>query len=377
MSKYQYQPHWVKGEIVKEGLRGSEDRYKEISKFCNTYNRPFSVLDLGANFGYFSLRLAAEFDCHVTMIEKAKGITPELQNLCVKNEANNVTLLKHNASIESLKALSKVEKFDVILAMSVIHYFEDANEAIKILRSMCDHLLIELPVSEDAAHPDVVKKIIVPDDAILLSRFRTHIDSVRPFYLMSSPRTEDIIEGWSGKYLGEFMKKESIFKMYSNFDEKYIIYTNRLKSRTEEIKSVKDKDGHPASVRLAKILKNELKNTRQGPTKFSYRDFIPGINLMTYFNMGGQYPTKQSILDDVSGYDEPHGDIRPWNIILTNDGAKIFDKKSQEFFNITKELDEYNLQKTIEWIENTKIQDDPIRPIDIRIENHYTTARKK
>ena len=171
MSKYQYQPHWVKGEIVKEGLRGSEDRYKEISKFCNTYNRPFSVLDLGANFGYFSLRLAAEFDCHVTMIEKAKGITPELQNLCVKNEANNVTLLKHNASIESLKALSKVEKFDVILAMSVIHYFEDANEAIKILRSMCDHLLIELPVSEDAAHPDVVKKIIVPDDAILLSRF--------------------------------------------------------------------------------------------------------------------------------------------------------------------------------------------------------------
>ena len=373
MSKYQYQPHWVKGEIVKEGLRGSEDRYKEISKFCNTYNRPFSVLDLGANFGYFSLRLAAEFDCHVTMIEKAKGITPQLQNLCVKNEANNVTLLKHNASIETLKALSKVEKFDVILAMSVIHYFEDANEAIKILRSMCDHLLIELPVSEDAAHPDVVKKIIVPDDAILLSRFRTHIDSVRPFYLMSSPRTEEIIEGWSGKYLGEFMKKESIFKMYSNFDEKYIIYANRLKSRGQKILRTKGKKHNSVEAKLARVLEKQAGRR----LKFSYRDIIPGINLMTYFNMGGQYPTKQSILDDVSGYDEPHGDIRPWNIILTNDGAKIFDKKSQEFFNITKELDEYNLQKTIEWIENTKIQDDPIRPIDIRIENHYTTARKK
>ena len=98
-------------------------------------------------------------------------------------------------------------------------------------------------------------KIIVPDDAILLSKFRTHIGSVRPFYLMSNPRTNKIIKAWSGKYFGEFMKKETVFKMYSDFDEKYIIYTNRLKSRNEEIKSLKQKQDGTVAAKLAKILK--------------------------------------------------------------------------------------------------------------------------
>ena len=39
----------IKGKTILSGYRNSEKRYDEIFKFCKKFNRPISVLDLGAS----------------------------------------------------------------------------------------------------------------------------------------------------------------------------------------------------------------------------------------------------------------------------------------------------------------------------------------
>ena len=51
----------IKGKTVSLGYRNSENRYKEIFEFCKKFNRPISVLDLGAAEGYFTFRLSEDF----------------------------------------------------------------------------------------------------------------------------------------------------------------------------------------------------------------------------------------------------------------------------------------------------------------------------
>jgi len=367
MSKHEYQPHWVKGEIIKEGLRRSDDRYEAIKKFCSQYNRPFSVLDIGANFGYFSFRLASDFDCHVTMVEKDPKCSKQLQELCIKNELENVCFLQHKFSVKSLEALARVERFDVIIAMSVVHYFPDANEIMKIMRSMCDHFLVELPTESDAAHPDVVKKIVVPEDAQLIGEFETHIASIRPFYSISR---ESKVTQFEDKYFGNPKPSKEPMKVYSTFDDKYLIYEEQLKSRVEETHNKRTQD--PIAKKIKKAYRRQL-------LSFAYKEMTPGINLMTYMNMGGSYPLKEQITDDIKDFSDYHSDVRPWNVLLTNKGAEVIDPKCDYYSKWNdrlKGVDAQNLKLTIEWILETEANTNPLSPLYTCHKKHYRKPRK-
>ena len=389
MSKHEYQPHWVRGKIIKDGLRKSDDRYEAIKKFCDSYNRPFSVLDIGANFGYFSFRLASDFDCYVTMVEKDPKCSKKLQELCIKNDLENVCFLQHKFSVESLKALARVEKFDVILAMSVVHYFPDANEIMDIMRSMCDNLLVELPTEKDAANPDVVKKIVVPKNAVLLGEFPTHINSHRPFYSMSGVKKKAELQD---KYFGNPKPPKIPMKIYSDFDNKYLVYEQQLKSRTEEIHEKDSSDSmykilsktwkrRPVEGQARKVLPSgKLAGQWTGLLTFAYKEMIPGINLMTYMNMGGSYPLREKVVGDIKNFSSYHGDIRPWNILLSSTGAKIFDPKSEyysEYNDRLKEIDSQNLEATINWILKAEVNNNPLKPLDTLDRGKYYRKPRK
>ena len=71
-----YQDVWVKGRVIIKGVRDCEGRYMAIRNELRRLgfpgkngDRPFTVLDIGAGSGYFSFRLAEEFNARVTMIE--------------------------------------------------------------------------------------------------------------------------------------------------------------------------------------------------------------------------------------------------------------------------------------------------------------------
>ncbi|MFZ4099894.1 MAG: hypothetical protein ACOYKZ_06180 [Chlamydiia bacterium] len=124
-----YQDIFVNGEVVKSGTQICDQRYQLIRPILDRYQRKFSVLDLGALEGYFSWRIATDYNSVVTMIEggePGKGIYPYAKDglfeMCgLNSHLKNVTYLSHWCTSESLAELGRREHFDVVLALLSVH----------------------------------------------------------------------------------------------------------------------------------------------------------------------------------------------------------------------------------------------------------------
>jgi hypothetical protein len=330
MSKHQYQDLWVKGQAVHQGIRECEARYQILRDYCQQFQRPFSVLDIGANFGYFCFRLAEDFPCHATMIERDPICADQLFNLCVKNEMPNTAFLQHSCSLDTLRMLGEVEHFDVVMGLSVIHYLGEPSEVISTLRTLGEHLIVELPVEPNAANPSMVKQIQVPDDAKFLGTAPSHIgDYQRPFYVMHTPKPS-----LKKPYIGKphFVASDTV-RIDSSFAHKQVEFS-----------------GKKCSIRAD-----------------NHRAWQPGINLMTYWNFGGRYPRLDDIETAVEGLDyRGHGDIRPWNILLTHEGVRLIDSRKTELLpSYQPEHDEHNLVATLDWVRNTTVAPTPLQPVSL------------
>ena len=86
-----YQDVWIRGKLVKKGRRSCEGRFEAIRDYMQRTRKkhPLTVLDLGANAGYFSFRLAEELDAKVTMMESS----PEILQYHKQNANRNVSLI--------------------------------------------------------------------------------------------------------------------------------------------------------------------------------------------------------------------------------------------------------------------------------------------
>ncbi|MBU9713327.1 class I SAM-dependent methyltransferase [Evansella tamaricis] len=87
-----YQDVWIKGKVERKGYRDCENRYKAIKEQLHGLPQPFTVLDIGADMGYFSFRIAEDFDAKVTLIEKNKKI----KELVSANENPQIILIQKN-----------------------------------------------------------------------------------------------------------------------------------------------------------------------------------------------------------------------------------------------------------------------------------------
>ncbi len=56
-----YQDEIVDGQIVQKGGRDCASRYEMIRPILARFKRRFTLLDFGANVGYFAFRAAHEF----------------------------------------------------------------------------------------------------------------------------------------------------------------------------------------------------------------------------------------------------------------------------------------------------------------------------
>ncbi|MDO7722484.1 MAG: methyltransferase domain-containing protein, partial [Nitrosopumilus sp.] len=136
----------IKGKTLSSGYRNSEERYNEIYKFCKKFNRPISVLDLGAAEGYFTFRLSEDFPGVFVAVES--NPQRKLLELCIKNNNQNILLLDKQMNLKHLKNLKEVQHFDVVLALNVIHHFDEPfQDVLDTLISMCSFCFMEHPNS--------------------------------------------------------------------------------------------------------------------------------------------------------------------------------------------------------------------------------------
>ena len=285
----------IKGETVFSGYRNSEKRYDEIFQFCKKFNRPISVLDLGAAEGYFTFRLSEDFSGVFVAVEN--NPQRKLLELCIKNNNRNILLLDKQMNLKHLKHLKEVQHFDIVLALNIIHHFDEPfQDVLETLVSMSSFCFMEHPNSlEDNSTKNSHR---LKTEKLRLEKFKPKLLNKnqsglgnssnqkleRDMWLLENTKPKTIDRGWRGssRYNEQFGPNNEI-NIKSNFDEINVDYSLREEKR----------------------------------------NWIHGIDLRTFLENNGVYPTNDEIIHliDTMNVDDAQ-DLGPHNLILN--GKQLF-----------------------------------------------------
>lgn len=287
-----YQDAWIRGATVSRGERSCSDRYSVIRSVIAPYTRPVTVWDLGANQGYFGCRLADEFGAVSIMVESR----PLLADICRENALPTTIAMTHRLTLEDLQQLARCVHADVILALNVLHHMPDPVEAYRCVTSMGRDIVIETPGRADVhsvkyAASQELLDAIEADGPTQLAEFPSHVTAGVKRPLLHLVRdTTALRHGY--------------------------VYVERVRPR----------GAHPA--RPHRIVCNHQQKTityASGDT----RDWHQGVNLWNWLQLGGSYPSRstvaQAVRDVWARLDTPHGDFRPWNLILQGHRVEVID----------------------------------------------------
>lgn len=176
-----YQDTWLNGECIAKGTRDCAGRYELIKPVCK-YG--YSVLDLGANMCYFGLRLIEDFDCSVMAFEFNSF---EMRQAHVKkNNTNQLMLLNRKLSLADLNILYSFCKFDLVLALSVLHHVPGSvKQWVETLRLLGKNTIVEFALNDNQGRVETRKDYIIPSDGKLLGYADSHLSETikRPLYL--------------------------------------------------------------------------------------------------------------------------------------------------------------------------------------------------
>jgi len=278
----EYQDLWVKGACAKEGARDCDGRYAPIKEFCKKFKRPFTVLDLGAHRGYFSVRLTEDFDCTAVAVEHDLGLTEET---LLQNENPRIIHLHKRITLDDIDAMARCEHFDVVLALSFIHHQGvPFPKYVEHLLELGDHLIVEVAMEPTASGQECAKGR--PDDlsdATIIAQHPAHfgtqgLRSMAHWYRRKTKIARPFIGCMDLPCRG--------YPVESSFEDKWI----------------------------------------------NGRRFLRGINLRTFDAMNGVYPSRDWIAGCLERRGRPaakHGDIGPHNVILQGDDAVLIDGGGQ------------------------------------------------
>lgn len=275
----QYQDIWVQGKRESKGVRECESRYEIIAGVARLFNRPFTVLDIGANLGYFSLRLAEDFDCTVLALEG--HYSSWLTEVLNKNGNERVISVSRTATLDDLRTLADVEHFDLTLALSVTHHVGASYpDVLRQVRRMGMTTILELPTERNACGQVSVQQTFIPEDGEVMGYGKSHLGGKeRPLVLVEDSKTR-------------------LERSYWN---------TPMNDCDVEVQA-----DYARKVKLQRGVES---------------DWHRGINLQTWLSMGPSWPSKAAVLKKVEAArpTEKHGDLRPHNVVLQGDGAVFVD----------------------------------------------------
>jgi SAM-dependent methyltransferase len=145
-----YQPIFVNDQVMwnpyGNRVESFEIRYEPIKEFCKQYSRKFSVLDIGACNGCFSLQLMHDFDCSAVMIDSGA----RLKDICTLNtNKDKLIYLQKTFTAGDIEHLANNEHFDVVIALFVLHHVDDYNRWINALTRLADNVILDIPNLDD------------------------------------------------------------------------------------------------------------------------------------------------------------------------------------------------------------------------------------
>ncbi len=123
------------GVTTAAGYRSCADRYEIVRKAAQGLRRPFTVLDLGAASGYFSIRLTQDFGARVVAVER----TP-----VIKAAIGRVAAIDQRTMDPEM--VRKLGTYDMVLGLSFLHHIRDWKGMLNIMNRITrSALIIETP----------------------------------------------------------------------------------------------------------------------------------------------------------------------------------------------------------------------------------------
>jgi hypothetical protein len=173
-----YQDKWLNGRLLAKGSRECANRYQLVKEFCKRFDGAFSVCDIGANMCYFGLRLTEDFPlCTVTAFE-FNNFNVRLAHVQANNTGGRLQLVKQKLAAPDVVALAKQQRFEVVLAMSVLHHapgpFATWLAALSLLGR---HVIMELALRDSGQYANAeARGYHVPEGAVILGYGESHLD---------------------------------------------------------------------------------------------------------------------------------------------------------------------------------------------------------
>lgn len=296
-----YQNVIINGKIIKSGVKDHKTLEGLINDLASKYERPFTMLDLRGEQGYFCLKTASKYKCSAIMIEGRKNnCLPEICGL--NNQLDNLIVLEKFLTPLDLKMLGKCEHFDIVLAPNIIHHFKDDwQEATEYILTLGDYIFIETP----------------PSDCYTVSNKQNLADIED--YLRNHP---------SGKIIGQTPRYGNPAQTGPN--QKFSnIYLFSMR------KNILQKPFWNASINRYYTIVSNFKNKLLLKPRYD-NELIPwksGINLWTFTKLNGVYPTKQMLKEEIkkqfSAYS--HADFTPWNMLIQGNKIEFINKPNETF----------------------------------------------
>lgn len=323
----QYQHIVINGQIIDNmpptNGQQPEKRYQIIKDFLNLYQRPFTMLDLGAAQGYHSLKAAWQYpDSVFVMIEgnnsAYKLAGDQLLSICkANNQLNNIIHLNKSLDIDDLTRLGECEHFDIVLALNVIHWLgNNWKQAIQSILTLGDHIIIETPPAEESKKTEEIINYLHKIGAQIIAEVPRHTASNRkaPMFLIKSEQSK-------------ILKRSTWFAP----ENKYEI--------------------------ISDIKQKKLKKWDQGTEIIS--PWIPGINLITFKMYQGAYPLSTTLQKNLElSKDTVHNDWAPNNFVVQGNKLTLIDFTSLGYANAPNKPTTYDrFRYMLEFIEAKTIGD--------------------
>jgi len=304
----QYQDVYVQGTILKKASyneRFMEERFAIVNSVLQKYERPFTLLDIGAAQGYFSIRAAESYPESVfVMLEGSNPVYPkismQLASICKLNHhLNNLVWLDKPLTLKDLKDMRACEHFDVILLLNMVHWFPDQwKEMIDIAHSMSHVTILEVPPIEDS---------LPADQLYLRKQVHDYLSTLAKQSIRGVPRHTDP-------------------SLYTT----YYILENKGPFAFQKTSLIHPNFGDRKHAIICDYQTKQLQKTDLVAPFLSYTsEWKPGINLITYFMLQGAYPPRKELICYLP-VESSHKDWMLNNMALQGKQLALIDQNDQK-----------------------------------------------
>lgn len=262
-------------------------RYYALKPLLKQYTRPVTFMHLWPNKSNVALALAEKYDCVNIIVDPQAS---RFINSCAAY--NNVLLLNSDLSVKELRYLSECEHIDVTLINNLVDIFpNDWKKAIDQALTMGDYIIFEAPITQS-------------------KNYRSFVDYLKKKggERISCPNSS-IAQQTGELYQCASMKKYLIKRRW-NYKKNWTLGEYTVES----------------SFAAKNFIKNKIK-----PKGYSVTQWQPGINLYTFKQLNGIYPTHEmirSMLYPLASL--KHNDLRLFNLIIQGNKLVPIDGNENE-----------------------------------------------